>query len=200
MQDIVRKTNNFGDVTWLGYPIWQNVLDLWAVQEAMSEIRPALVLETGTNRGGSALFYSGIMRLLDIEPRVVTVDVERLHDLDIPGVDFLIGNSVSAPILDRMRAAADSAGGSVLVVLDSDHASEHVYAEMEAYAGFVTSNSLMLVQDGVIDTHPAFATDRPGPLEAIRRWLPEHPEFRLSDRWDRRFVLTHHPGGWLRRQ
>jgi cephalosporin hydroxylase len=67
IRDIVAKTRNFGDVTWLGYPIWQNVLDLWALQEAISEIRPAVVLETGTNRGGSALFYGHLMRLLGID-------------------------------------------------------------------------------------------------------------------------------------
>lgn len=25
---LVRKTNNFGNITWLGQPVWQNVLDL----------------------------------------------------------------------------------------------------------------------------------------------------------------------------
>jgi cephalosporin hydroxylase len=200
MRDIVAKTNNFGDVTWLGYPIWQNVLDLWVLQEAISEIRPALILETGTNRGGSALFYCHVMRLLGIEPRVVTVDVERLHDLDVSGVDFVLGDSVSAPVLDRVSAAAENADGPVLVVLDSNHASGHVNAEMSAYSDFVTPRSLMLVQDGAIDTLPAFASDRPGPLEAIRRWLPDHPEFQIETKWDGRFILTHHPRGWLRRR
>jgi cephalosporin hydroxylase len=200
MRDIVASTNNFGDVTWLGYPIWQNVLDLWVLQEAISEIKPSLVLETGTNRGGSALFYSHLMGLLGIEPRVVTVDVERLHDLDVPGVEFVIGDSVGGPVLDRMRAAAESVSGPVLVVLDSNHASDHVYAEMSAYSEFVTPNSLMLVQDGAIDTLRAFAVDRPGPLDAIQRWLPHHPEFQIETRWDERFILTHHPRGWLRRK
>jgi cephalosporin hydroxylase len=70
---------------------------------------------------------------------------------------------------------------------------------MNAYSDFVTPGSLMLVQDGAIDTLPAFASDRPGPLEAIRRWLPEHPEFQIETKWDGRFILTHHPRGWLRR-
>jgi len=29
---LVRHTENFGNVTWLGQPIWQNVLDLWVIQ------------------------------------------------------------------------------------------------------------------------------------------------------------------------
>ena len=27
--DLVKKTDNFSGVTWLGQPIWQNVFDLW---------------------------------------------------------------------------------------------------------------------------------------------------------------------------
>jgi cephalosporin hydroxylase len=89
---VVRHTDNFADVTWLGHPIWQNVLDLWTFQEAIAEIRPAVILETGTNRGGSAMFYANLLDLLDNGGRVVTVDLERMHDLAHPRIDFLTGS------------------------------------------------------------------------------------------------------------
>jgi cephalosporin hydroxylase len=145
--DLIRQTDNFGDVKWLGHPIWQNVLDLWALQEAIAEIRPALLLETGTNRGGSALFYA------------------HLFDL-----------------------------------LDSDHSRAHVLAELRAYAPLVTPDSLILVQDGVIDVLPMFATTRPGPLKAIETFLAEDDRFEVDPRFDKRFLVTHHPSGWLRRR
>src|SRR5262249_28483034 len=93
LRELVARTNNFRDVTWLGHPIWQNVLDLWSLQEAISEIRPALLLETGTYRGGSALFYAHLFDLLG-RGRVVTVDVERMHQVEHPRIDFLIGSSL----------------------------------------------------------------------------------------------------------
>src|SRR5438132_10433130 len=62
-RDLVRKTKNFGSVTWLGQPIWQNVLDLWTIQETIAEVRPRLLIETGTNRGGSSLFYANLFDL-----------------------------------------------------------------------------------------------------------------------------------------
>ena len=52
----------------MGVPIWQNVLDLWTIQETISELKPALLIETGTNRGGSALFYAHLMDLLGHGP------------------------------------------------------------------------------------------------------------------------------------
>ena len=31
---------------------WQNVFDLWVMQETIAEHKPALLIECGTNRGG----------------------------------------------------------------------------------------------------------------------------------------------------
>lgn len=198
--DLIAESNNFGDVSWLGHPIWQNPLDLWTMQEVISSLRPTAILETGTNRGGSSRFYAHLLRLLEIDGTVVTVDIERLHDLREPNVEYLIGDSVGAPVLDRMRQVAAESPGPVLVILDSDHAADHVLAEMDAYSGLVTPGSLMQVQDGVIDVLPRFVSGRPGPLDAIERWLPSHPEFEVVDEWDQRFLLSHHPRGWLRRK
>ena len=66
--DLIAKTGNFATTSWLGTPIWQNVLDLWTIQETIAELRPGLLIETGTNRGGSALFYAHLMDLLGARP------------------------------------------------------------------------------------------------------------------------------------
>jgi cephalosporin hydroxylase len=88
----------------------------------------------------------------------------------------------------------------VMVVLDSDHSRAHVLAELRAYAPLVTPDSLILVQDGVIDVLPMFATTRPGPLKAIETFLAEDDRFEVDPRFDKRFLVTHHPSGWLRRR
>jgi cephalosporin hydroxylase len=197
--DLVDKSGNFGDVCWLGHPIWQNVLDLWSLQEAIAEIQPALLVETGTNRGGSAMFYAHLFDLLG-HGRVITVDVQRMHELEHPRVEFLLGSSLEHQVLERMRQAARSANGPVMVVLDSDHAEAHVTAELAAYADLVTPGSLLLAQDGIIDVLPRFAHARPGPLPAIKKFLAARPDFEVDARWDRRFLVTHHPSGWLHRR
>ena len=51
--DLVGATQNFGSVTWLGHPIWQNVLDLWTTQEVLAAVKPELLIECGTNPGGA---------------------------------------------------------------------------------------------------------------------------------------------------
>lgn len=197
--DLVLKTENFADVRWLGRRVWQSVLDLWTIQEAISELRPALLIETGTYRGGSALFYAQLLDALD-EGRVITVDVERLHDLDHPRIMALTGSSTAREILEQVESAARDAAGPVMVILDSDHSEAHVRRELEAYGPLVTPGSLLLAQDGIIDELFMFRAGRPGPLPAIRAFLRAHPEFVADERLNGRFLASQHPSGWLRRR
>lgn len=197
--DLVGHTRNFSTVKWMGQPIWQNVFDLWTIQETLVQIKPALLIECGTNRGGSALFYAHLFDLLG-HGRIITVDVERMHAIEHQRVTWLQGSSVSPEVLATMRQAAAAAVGPVLVILDSDHRRDHVAQELDAYAPLITSGSYLLVQDGVIDTLPAFRHGRPGPLPAIRAFLERHPEFTVDIDRSERFLITHHPMGWLRKR
>jgi cephalosporin hydroxylase len=197
-EELILRTGNFDTQTWLGQPIWQNVLDLWTIQETISEIRPSLLIEVGTNRGGSALFYAQLMDLLG-HGRLLTVDIEKMHSLDHPRVEFLLGSSTSPEIVERMRLAAEEAEGPVMVILDGNHERDHVAQELELYSPFVTPGSYLLSQDGVIDELWMFAAARPGPLPANRDFLARHPEFEYDAERNERFLLSHHPLGWMRR-
>jgi cephalosporin hydroxylase len=196
--ELIRETANFSTTSWLGTPIWQNVLDLWTIQESIAEVRPSLLIEVGTNRGGSAMFYAHLMDLMG-EGHIVTVDIERLHELDHPRVDFIHGDSVAPETVDQVRAAAAAADGPVMVILDGLHDRDHVAKELELYAPLVTPGSLLLSQDGVIDDLRVFRDSRPGPLPANRDFLARHPEFQYDKERNERFLLTHHPLGWMRR-
>lgn len=196
--DLMAKTNNYDDVTWLGYPVWQNVLDLWTIQEAISEVRPELLIECGTNRAGAAMFYASLLDLLG-NGQIVTIDVQKMHNREHPRVTQLLGSSTSRQVAERVRRIVDSVEGPVMAILDSDHSQRHVADELEVYAPVVTPGSLLLVQDGIIDELPTGRPHRPGPRPAIRDFLAAHPEYRRDERLGNRFLITHHPEGWLRR-
>jgi cephalosporin hydroxylase len=197
--DLVKHTGNFGRTTWLGQPIWQNVLDLWTIQETLAEIRPELLIECGTNRGGSSLFYAHLFDLLG-SGSIVTIDIEKLHDLTHPRVTCLLGSSTSPEILAVVRDRVAKSRGPVMVILDSDHSEAHVSRELACYTPLVTPGSYCLVQDGVIDTLPFFKAARPGPLPAIDAFLRTTTDFELDRERCQRFLITHHPHGWLRRK
>ena len=76
---------------------------------------------------------------------------------------------------------------------------KHVRAELEAYASFVTVGSYCMVQDGVIDTLKRFRRGRPSRLPAIEDFLRGRPDFEVDQERCDRFLITHHPKGWLKR-
>ena len=195
---LIRRTDNFSRQTWLGKPIWQNVFDLWTIQETLFELRPALLVECGTNRGGSSYFFANIFDLIG-HGRVITVDIEKMHDLSHPRVTYLLGSSVESKVLDQVARAVAESNGPVMVLLDSDHSEAHVRQEMDLYHTFVTPGSFLLVQDGIIDTLDIFRKFRPGPLPAIETFLSSHSEFEVDTARCTRFLITHSPKGWLRR-
>src|SRR5271157_2300390 len=60
---------------WLGVPVLKLPSDLWMYHEVVWETRPDLIVETGTNRGGSALFFANLFDLMGTGGRVITVDI-----------------------------------------------------------------------------------------------------------------------------
>lgn len=199
-QDLIVRTGNFATTSWMGVPIWQNVFDLWTTQETIADVRPALLIETGTHHGGSALFYAQLMDLIGAG-KVITIDIANRHQgVEHPRVTFVEGSSTDPAIVESVRVEAERAGGPVMVILDADHSREHVSRELELYGPLVTPGSFLLSQDGVIDQVWFFRDTRPGPLEANRDFLERHPEFEYDRERNERFGITHHPLGWMRKR
>jgi cephalosporin hydroxylase len=182
---------------WLGVGVEKCPLDLWAYQELIVELRPDLVIETGTRHGGSALFLASCLDLVG-NGHVITVDVEATpHRPDHPRITYVKGSSTDPEVVDSMRQAAAGAA-TVMVILDSDHSRNHVLAELRAYSPLVTPASYVIVEDSNINGHPVLPGWGPGPHEAIEAFLTAQPQF-VRDRGPEKFYLTFNPGGYLRR-
>lgn len=181
---------------WMGIATLKCPLDLWIYQEILHEVRPDLVVECGTYRGGSALFLASICDLLG-HGEVVTIDVDPVPDRPShPRLHYLTGSSTSLEIL---RDVATRAGtGSVLVILDSDHRRSHVLAELRLYRSIVTPGSYLIVEDTCINGHPLLPDFGPGPMEAVDEFLREAVEY-SPDVTREKLYLTFNPRGFLRR-
>lgn len=200
LSTIVRRTDNFRGVRWLGRPVWQNVTDAWLLQETVVEREVDLVIECGTNLGGSAFYMATIMDALGTG-HVVTIDITPRIDWTHPRITFLTGNSVDEKIVERVRAIVkEHTPKCVMVLLDSDHSAAHVLAEMKTFGDFVTPGSYMFVQDGCIDELPSMlGIDGPGPLAAIEQFLQDDKRFEVDRERSERYLVTHNPSGWLQR-
>jgi cephalosporin hydroxylase len=184
--------------SWLGVPTQKCPLDLWVYQEILHEVRPDVIVESGTARGGSALFLAGVCDALG-GGRVLTIDRDELPGRPAhPRIQYLRGDSVAPDVVAAVRAAV-AAGERVMVILDSDHRREHVRAELAAYAGLVTPGSYCVVEDTNLNGHPVRPDFGPGPMEAVHEFLAAHPEF-AADRGREKLLMTFNPHGYLRRK
>lgn len=183
---------------WLGTTTVKLPLDMWVYQEIIAELRPRLVVETGTYHGGSARFIASIMDMLG-SGRMISIDIQHTVLLPHhPRVEYVLGSSVDPAIVEYVEAAA-AEGGPVLIILDSDHSRDHVLAELRAYADLVTPGSYCIVEDTNVNGNPVLPQWGPGPMEAVDEFLAQRDDF-APDRRRERFLLTMNPGGYLRRR
>jgi cephalosporin hydroxylase len=176
----------------LGVRTMQNPLDAWVVQEVIVEVVPDVIVEAGTAYGGSSLLWSMLLREVNPEGRVITIDIEdrreeraRQHPLARGHVDFLHGSSTDPAIIAEVKSRVG--GRRVLVLLDSLHTREHIAAELAAYAPLVAKGSYVIVQDTPL-----------GGEEAIAEFIARDDRF-VVDRSRERFVLTNSRSGYLKR-
>ncbi len=196
--DSLRET--WAAATWLGVRAFKLPLDLWVLQEIVTETRPDLIIESGVAEGGSALFLANVLDLIGGEGRVIGVDVDlskvapetRNH----PRVSLVEGSSTEPKVLARLAAAAE--GRRVMVDLDSDHSALHVTSELRALSPLVSPGCYLVVEDGVVNGNPVEPNFGPGPTEALEEWLSTKPPFEV-DTSREKFLATFNPGGYLRR-
>lgn len=185
------------NTTWRGVPVTKCPTDLWIYQELVHRLRPAVVVETGTFFGGSALFLADLLGLAG-GGRVVTVDlVPRDGRPEHDRITYLTGSSTDPAVVARVRAEVGD-GAPVMVVLDSDHRATHVAGELAALHDLVTPGSYLVVEDTVVNGHPVDPYFGPGPMEAVEPFLTAHPEFERDPSCEK-LGMTFNPGGWLRR-
>src|SRR5918992_178135 len=173
--DVFYASDAWTNATWLGTQALKNPLDLWVYQEIIAETRPELIVETGTWRGGSALFMASICDLRG-EGEIVSIDIEPMRDdyPQHPRVTYLAGRSSTDPeVVDEIRTRAE--GRRTLVILDSDHSQAHV-----------EDSNIGQIREDLM----------PGPLQAIETFLASTDEFEI-DRTREKFLITFNPSGYL---
>lgn len=203
--------------SWMGRPVIQLPEDMIRMQEAIFQIKPDVIIETGVAHGGSLIFYSSLCKAME-KGRVVGIDIEirphnraaiEAHPLN-DRITLIEGSSTAPEIVAQVKALVQP-GEKVLIILDSNHTYSHVYDELEAYADLVTPESYLVATDGIMydlaDVPrgvPGWTTDNP--TFAARDFAAKHPEFLIEQpAWpfnesELEQNITHWPEAWLKRR
>ena len=182
---------------WFGVQTNKCPLDLWVYQEILFALRPDLIIETGTDNGGSAAFLASMCDLLN-KGRIITIDLQSRPDRpQHPRIQYLLGSSTDETILKNVREQA-AGKETILVILDSDHRKPHVLNELRVFSQLVTLGSYLIVEDSNLNGHPVHPDHGPGPMEAIHEFLKETNDF-VIDQDKEKFLMTFNPNGYLKK-
>lgn len=205
--------------SWMGRPIIQLPEDMIRVQEAIFQVKPTIIVETGIAHGGSLIYSASLLKTLGIDGKVIGVDIEiRPHNRKaieehflFPYITLIEGSSTAPEIVKQVKDLI-TPDDRVLVILDSNHLRDHVYDELEAYCDIVTKDSYIVATDGIMqdvyDVPRGTASwDKDNPVTAAHDFLAKHPEFVLetppwlfNESELSENINTHYPDAWLRRK
>lgn len=182
---------------WFGVPVQKIPSDLFIYQEIINEVKPDVIIETGTKYGGSALFLAHLLDILK-NGKVITIDIVKEKVPKHKRILYLTGSSVSDEIISKVELLIKNKK-KVMVILDSDHHKEHVLKELKIYSKFVTKGSYLILEDTNINGYPVLPNWGLGPMEALKEFLKHEKRF-FIDSSREKFYLTFNPKGYLKRK
>ena len=212
LQDV--SQNGFGHKNnWMGVPIIRLPEDLILQQEIVWREKPDLIIEVGVARGGGLIFNASLQEMCGIKPNVVGVDNKIFaHTRDAiessryhSEINLLEGDSISTTVVKEVGKRTYNCK-KALLILDSDHASDHVLSELRSYVPIIPAQSIVMVCDTLIDeyqegTYPNRTwSNGKGPLDAINLYLKESNSVqRFMERETKALVLSEIRDGILRK-
>ena len=192
------RPSTWDNTTYLGRKLFKTPTDLWIMQELIYKTRPDLLIETGSYKGGSALYYAHVMDNIQ-HGMIATIDLHAIHDyVDHPRINYLVGDSADPDMINVLKLIIEKHNcKNIMVILDSDHSYEHVSQELELYHSLVSDSQYLIVEDTnvTLDIDESIGGSA---RKAMDEFLLLHPEFE-SDRSCEKFLLTFNPCGYLKK-
>jgi len=174
---------------WRGVRVTKGPTDLILYAEAIFKNRPDYIVEAGTRFGGSALFFADVLNASGGK-QVLTIDIDKDGPKPShPLVTYITGSSTDPHTIDFIRRHV--ADRSVMVSLDSDHATAHVLQELNLYSGIVTPAQYMVVEDCY-----AYGPGPWPPHAAVEEFLQSGSRFTRHP-VEEKYIFGNTRGGWL---
>ena len=167
------------NITYRGVPCLKCPFDYVIYQMILNEVKPDLIIEIGTNTGGSALYMA---ELLD------AIGNGIIHTIDIDDRSYLeVKNHNRIKLFHEGWESYDLKNvdgfNKVLVIEDSSHEYLNTKNVINKFYRLVTKGSYLIIEDGIIDALGWKSNYNGGPVKAIKEFLPKHPEFILEYKW-----------------
>jgi cephalosporin hydroxylase len=198
--------------SYAGVPLGKFPEDLRMYEHLLWASAANVVLEIGTNQGGSALWFrdrlatmarygriaAGAVISIDLDVEPARRCLESVPDDDIT----LVEGDVLDPQLPARVSRLLPADARCFVVDDSAHTYRTTRAALEGFASLVAPGGYFVVEDGCVDVEELRVAESwpRGVLPALREWLASPAGSQFVQRPDlERYGVSCHPGGFLQR-
>jgi cephalosporin hydroxylase len=153
-------------------PMLKNPFDLAIYPLLLERARPRTLIEIGSHRGGSAIWFADIAASLGLSLQVISVDIARVNNLRHAAVTFLQGDARDLrPVFpERFFAALPR---PLLVIDDSDHQFNTCLAVLRFFDPWMEPGEFMAIEDGILSDMRVAEEFDGGPLRAIETFLGE---------------------------
>ncbi len=167
-------------VTYKGVPAIKCPFDYVLYQMLLWDIKPDLVIEIGTHKGGSTLYLADLLE---------QNGKGEIHTIDLPGneEDPALHAHPRISIHKKGFTGYDTSGLAdhpvVLVIEDGSHQYEDTLKTLQLFSPFVTKGSYFIVEDGIVSELGKEQAFNGGPQKAIREFLESNKDFSIDRKY-----------------
>lgn len=178
-------------------PIIKCPFDYVIYQMILWEVKPDLIIEIGTNRGGSALYFADLLDIIG-HGEIHTIDIEDMACAEVkkhPRIKFF---KEGYQHYDLKNAEGFE---KIIVIEDGSHTYQDVKETISKFNSVVNLGSYFIVEDGIIDKLGWKKIYNGGPNRAIKEFIKEDDTFVIERKWCDMFGInaTFNTNGFLKK-
>ncbi|RZK40096.1 MAG: cephalosporin hydroxylase [Pedobacter sp.] len=178
-------------------PMIKCPFDYIIYQMLIFDIKPDLIIEIGTNQGGSALYLADLLDL-NKKGEVHTIDIVDIRHDDVkshPRIKFFPTG------YENYNLDLTHGFEKILVIDDGSHTYEDVKATLEKFKNIVSKESYFIVEDGILDKLGWKKKYNGGPNKAIKEFIETSESYIIDRYWCDLFGInaTFNTNGFLKK-
>ena len=187
--------------TYKGVSCLKSPLDLALYSKLIWEMKPGTLIEIGTYRGGSALWFADIVASFNYKTNIISIDIKDYSEVRDTRVNYLIGdvNKLGEIITPHLLELLPR---PLLIIEDSAHSYDATLAALKFFDREMKQGDVIIIEDGILDELGMSETFNGGPNRALAEFLNEcNDHFEIMTDYCNYYGrnATYNPNGYLRR-
>ena len=185
-------------VTYKGIAAIKCPFDYVLYQMIIWEVKPDLVIEIGTNKGGSTLYLADLLAI-NWKGEIHTIDLPENREDDSLHTHPRI--KVYKEGFINYNTSYLSNYNTILVIEDGSHQYTDTLAALNKFTPFVTKNSYFIAEDGIVTELGKEKEFNGGPQKAIAEFIKKNSDFIIDRKYCDFFGpnTTFNVNGYLKR-